>query len=458
MRFAVMMQSRCRLLRTRIDVVQPGRRFRRALSCAMIPSTLCFAIALQLPCNAPAGDWSSFRGSNGDGIALGEKPVQLWGPSQNVAWRVQLTGSGNGSPIVIGHRVLLNCAKDLGRRRTLHCYDAADGRDLWSRSVAIDVAELTHKSNPYCGTTPVSNGEVVVVWHGTAGLHCYTLEGKQVWSRDLGEIRHLWGYGTSPIIYKDRVILNSGANSTNFVMAVRVADGATIWKTEEPGGQSNETPDGVMTGSWCTPVLAHAVDQDIVVCGMPTRIVAYDPDDGQILWSCGGLTGSNGNVVYASPVIGSGIAVVMAGYKGPTVGVRLGGAGDLTETHRIWQSTTSNPQRIGSGVIVGQSIYVANADGGTIQCLDLATGQERWRARVRGGPHWASTVLAGGMLYATNQTGTTRVFRPNPNRFELVAENNLDELINATPAFSDNKVFIRTVKHLYCISERDGTR
>ncbi len=410
---------------------------------------------LLVPALAYAGDWPAFRGPRGDGVAEQTHPPLHWSPEKNVQWRVRLPGTGNGSPIVVNHHVLLTCATDLGQHRGLYCFDRTTGRLHWQQTVPLSKIELTHKDNPYCATTPASDGQVVVVWHGTAGLHCYSLEGRQLWSRAFGEVRHLWGYGNSPLIYQDRVILHCGTGAAMFVVAVRLADGAVLWRFEEPGGQSNETPDGKLTGSWATPVIAPGAGEAQILCAMPTRIVALDPDTGRLVWSCQGLGSERGNLVYASPMVGEGIAVVMAGYMGPALGVRLDGLGDVTQTHRVWQVTEPTPQRIGSGVVVHNHIYIANADGGTIQCLELHTGKQCWRQRVRGGPHWASTVYAKGLLYATNQSGITRVFRPNPQRFELVAENHLDATINATPAFADTQVFLRTDEHLYCIARTD---
>jgi outer membrane protein assembly factor BamB len=415
----------------------------------------CLLGMLLVPSPACAGDWPAFRGPRGDGIAEQVNPPRHWSPATNVRWRVALPGTGNGSPIVVHDQVLVTCATDLGQQRGLYCFDRGNGRLRWQQTVPVAKIELTHKSNPYAATTPASDGRVVVVWHGTAGLHGYSLAGKPLWSRDFGEVNHLWGYGNSPIIYQDRVILHCGTGADHFVAAVRLADGAVLWRFEEPGGQSNDTPDGKLTGSWSTPVVARVDGQAQILCGMPTRVVALDPDKGRLVWSCQGLGGQHGDLVYASPVVGAGIAVVLAGYMGPAVGVRLDGSGDVTRTHRLWHVTGPTPQRIGSGVVVDNHVYIANADGGTVQCLDLHTGRQRWRQRVSGGPHWASTVYANGLLYATNQSGITRVYRPNPERFELVAENRLEATVNATPAFADNQVFIRTEEHLYCIAEAD---
>lgn len=370
-------------------------------------------------------------------------------------WRIELPGDGNGSPIVVGGRVLVTCAHDWGRERTLHCYSRANGEELWRRTVSVEQVELTHKSNPYCGTTPASDGKVVVVWHGTGGLHCYDLDGDLLWSRSFGEIRHIWGYGTSPVIHRDRVILHSGATPNILIAAVRLGDGELLWKTEEPGGQSNETPDGDLTGSWCTPLVAAVNGKEQVICGLPTRAVALDACDGAVVWSCEGLGNERGKLVYASPLFGDGAAVFMGGYMAPTLAVRADGTGDVTATHRLWRATNPAPQRIGSGVLWNGFIYIANADGGTIECLDAQTGQQRWRERVRGGPHWASMVMANGLLFATNQSGITRTFPPSPDRFELLSENSLDETVNATPAISAGEILIRSERRLYCIGRSD---
>ena len=414
-------------------------------------SFLVFGVALVS--TVEGGDWTAFRGSRGNGTAPDATPSLHWGREENILWRVPLPGTGNGSPIVVGSRVFLAYATEQGERRTLVCFDKTTGEHRWHRTVDSNAVELTHRSNPYCGSTPAATRDVVVVWHGSSGLHCYSVDGQPQWSVDLGEIRHLWGYGTSPIIHQDRVILHSGATDDIFTAAFRLTDGAEIWRVAELGGQTNETPDGKLTGSWSTPLVASDGQRDQIVCALPTRMVSYDPADGSVLWSCQGLSGSRGHLVYASPVANEQLVVAMAGYLGPAMAVDLGSSGEVTETGRVWHVGQRNPQRIGSGVAVGDFLYIGNADGGTIECVELASGCQQWKMRVRGGPHWASTVFAGGHLYATNQSGVTRVFRPNSAHFELVAENDLGEQINATPAFAGNQIVIRTKASLYCISE-----
>ena len=292
------------------------------------------------------------------------------------------------------------------------------------------------------------------MWHSSAGLYCYDFEGKELWSRDLGVVRHIWGYGTSPILHGGKVFLNTGPGEKQFMTALDLETGTTLWSAEEPGASTGEKGSGGWIGSWSTAIVAEIDGREQVLCSHPTRVVAYDPETGDILWSCEGLANlPRGNLVYTSLMIGDGYCVAMGGYGGPSMGFKLGGSGNVTETNRLWHQTQRNPQRIGSGVILDKRLYMANAGPGTAQCIDVPTGEILWQERLDGGNHWGSTILADGRLYATNQQGTTHIFKPNPEKYEPVASNALGEATNATPAVSDGQIFIRTAKSLFCIGE-----
>lgn len=421
----------------------------------LLTATAGLWFALMSLCNGPAcaGDWPRFRGPSGNGIADETKLPDSWGPEQNVKWKVPLNGTGNGSPIVSNGRVFVTAATDRGSQRTLYCFDRRDGRELWRWTAEFEPGVKTHQANPYCGSTPAANGERVVVWHGSAGLYCYDFGGKLLWKTDPGDVEHIWGYGSSPVIYGNRVLLNFGPGEQSFLMAADLSTGRLLWKTEEPGGANTRSPR--MVGSWSTPVVAQVQGEDQILCSMPTRVVAYDPDDGTILWTCSGLSSDRGDLVYTSPLIAGDLGVAMGGYQGPAIAFQLGGTGDVTDTGRLWQLVERQPQRIGSGVVIGDYIYMANAGPAFVQCIELKTGKEMWRERVPDN-HWGSVVCADGKLYVTDQRGTTHVFRPNPERFDLIGSNSLGEPSNATPAISDGELFLRTAGHLYCIAGQTG--
>jgi outer membrane protein assembly factor BamB len=400
-------------------------------------------------------DWPAFRGPQGNGrTAESGFPIE-WSPEKNIKWRVPLPGPGNGSPIVVAGKVLVLCAEEEGRKRSTFCFDRITGKTLWKQTVDFPEIEETHRSNPHCSSTPASDGKRVFVWHRSAGMHCYDLDGNKIWSRDLGTFHHIWGEGPSPLLYGDLVIQLCGPGERTYVVALNKQTGQTVWQSaDEPGGSSGEK--GRLIGTWGTPVIVSVSGEDQILVAMHDRVVAYRPADGTELWSITGISGEKGNLLYASPVVGTDLAAVMGGFNGPAMGFKLGGSGDMTGQHRLWHlGDVTNPVRIGSGVVIDRVIYMANADSaGSIQCLDLETGAERWNARrTSDGPHWGSLVETHGILYVTGQHGITRVMKANPDEYELLAENDLGEQSNSTPALSNGEIFLRTWEALYCVSK-----
>jgi len=397
-----------------------------------------------------AGDWPAFRGPEGNGVARGDKAPLHWGPGKNVRWKVALPGPGNSSPIVSSGRIFVTCAEDEGKKRNLYCYDRRTGAKLWVRTVTFPGVEPTHKSNPYCASTPVADGSRVIVWHGSAGVFCYDFDGKELWKTDLGTKRHDWGYASSPILHRGKVILNFGPGARTFLAALDLETGNLLWKHDEPGGL--DATDQRMIGSWSTPIIATVDGRDQILCSMPSRLIACDPERGSLLWFCRGLGTEKIEMVDASPVVSGGIGVAFTGWiNGPTMGFKLGGSGDVTSTNRLWLEKQT--QRIGSGVVVDGRLYIVNAGPGTAQCIECSTGKILWTERLDGGESWGSVVLAAGRLYVTSRRGVTTVFRPAPEKLDVLAMNDLGEPSHATPAISDGQIFLRTDAHLYCIGE-----
>lgn len=399
-------------------------------------------------------DWPAFRGPHGDGTTTETGFPTEWSREKNIKWRVPLPGPDNGSPIVVDGKVILLSAADQGRERSTIAYDRQTGKELWKQTVEFPKVEETHQTNPYCPSTPASDGERVVVWHRSAGMHCYDLDGNPQWSRDLGEFHHMWGGGSSPVLYENMVVQLCGPGERTFVIALDKRTGETVWQTpDEPGGKGSG--EGRYVGTWSTPSIIQVDGADQLLVPFHSRVVSLDPRTGDELWMIDGISSDRGDLTYASAVTGEGVGVVLGGFGGPGLAFKLGGSGDMTEEHRLWHHTERNPQRIGSGVIIDGYLYTANADNpGSIQCIDVTSGEVVWNERrTPEGPHWGSIVHAGGNLYVTGQKGITRVFKPNPERYEVVAENDLEEHSNSTPAFSNGDIFLRTWEALYCIAE-----
>ncbi len=396
-----------------------------------------------------AENWPGWRGPRGDGTSAEKNLPTEWSATKNVKWKLKLPSPGNSSPVVWGDRVFLTQSIDkAGTERALLCIDRKTSKILWQKSIPFKDKEPTHATNPYCAATPVTDGERVIASHGSAGLVCYDFQGNQLWHRDLGLFIHIWGTAASPILYGDLVILNCGPGDRTSLRAFDKKTGKDAWEVPEPGGKAG-TSQADWIGSWSTPHVVKVDGKDQLLMSWPNVLKSHDPKTGDVLWSCKGLT----KLVYTSPVTDGQYAVAMSGYGGAAIGFKLGGSGDATETNRLWHHNKSNPQRIGSGVIVGEHLYMANAGANTIQCIEVKTGKDLWDKQTLGVACWGSLVLADGKLYTTDQNGDTFVLEAKP-KFELVARNKLGEHCNASPAISNGDIFIRTYQHLWCIGAK----
>jgi outer membrane protein assembly factor BamB len=392
-----------------------------------------------------AEDWPAWRGATGLGISSEpEDSVPLrWSPTENVRWKVPLPDAGNSTPIVTGDKVFITQAVRGGKERATLCLDRKDGKLLWKRAIEYADEEPTHETNPYCSASPAAAAGRVVVSHGSAGIFCYDLEGKEVWRRDVGKLHHIWGNASSPVLHGGLCFLNCGPGDRTFLLALDAATGKEAWKVDIPGGLS-EGESSTWTGSWATPILITAGGSSELIAGYPHRLLAFDPGTGKERWRSDGL----GRLVYASPVVGDEIVVALSGYGGPGMAVRTGGSGDVTASHRLWRHERA-PQRIGSGVVTGGRLYIVN-EPGVAECIDLAKGESVWRERL-GAPSWSSITLVGSRLYIPDQAGDVFVLRAAP-RFELLARSSLDERTMASIAVSNGEIFVRTYKHLWCIA------
>jgi outer membrane protein assembly factor BamB len=417
-----------------------------------------------------AANWPAWRGPLGNGVCEEKNLPTRWSATENVKWRVALPEPGNSTPIVWGDRIFLTQA--VGDRRTLMCFQRADGALLWQAGVTTTEKEPTHQANPYCSGSPVTDGERVIVSFASDGLFCYDFNGQELWKRtDLGRAIHIWGNASSPVIYGGLCFLNFGPGATSYLLAVDKKTGRTVWKKDEDTGygKAPATEAGAGTagagagnagkgagnptfiGSWTTPTIMKVEGKDQLLMSWPRRLAAYDPQTGEELWHSFGLN----PLVYTSPIGGAGIVVTMGGFGGSAFGVRAGGSGDVTSSRGLWRQPRS-PQRIGSGVVYEGHIYIHN-DPGTAMCIDLQTGDNVWQERLptKGatGQNWSSVMLSEDKCYTITQGGDCFVFKASP-KFELVSVNSLGERSNSSIVPSDGELFIRTHQALYCIGEK----
>jgi outer membrane protein assembly factor BamB len=406
-----------------------------------------------------ANNWPNWRGPDNQGFTSETDLPTKWSKKENIRWRYELPDAGNSTPVIWGNRLFLTQATDktqwppknnagpaVAESRRLLCIDRNNGKLLWEKVVTYKEPESTHGTSPFCSASPCTDGERVYVSHGSAGLFCYDFEGKELWKRDLGKLEHIWGNASSPILYHDLCILWAGPGEIQKLLAFNKKTGEPVWEHNEPGGASGAGGSKEWKGSWSTPVIAKIDDHDELILGVPEKVKGFDPKTGKELWVCNGL----GKLVYTSPLVSKeGIVVAMAGYSGPALAVKAGGKGDVTEKNRLWHHTKSNPQRIGTGVIVGEHLYILN-DTGLLQCLDVKTGESKGETKLAG--TWSNMVTNGERLYVTSKNGDTFILKADP-KLEEIARNRLEENLYSSIAVSDGELFIRTFKSLWCISK-----
>lgn len=413
-----------------------------------------------------ADNWPTWRGPTGLGVSA-EKDVPLkWDRTENVRWKVALPEAGNSTPIIWGDRVFITQASDkklwppqvsrkfpkgtspggaaIFEKRSVMCFNRADGKLLWQGDTIYKESEATHSTNPFCSASPVTDGVRVIASHGSAGLVCYDFDGKLLWKYDVGKLEHVWGNASSPILHDDLCIQWCGPGERQFLLAVNKKTGEKVWQNDAPDGHSG-LEGGTFVGSWSTPIIARVGDQDHLIFSMPGQLTGYDPKTGKVLWSSG--RGSKSGYSYSSPICTENIAII-----GGTL-VKLGGSGDITKDqlkHKV------GSMYISTAVIAGDYLYTYGGVG-TAACYEWKTGKELWKDQIKERPGgretWGSLVHAANRIYIVDQQGTTLVFAAGPT-YEHLATNKLAESTNASIAISNGDVFVRTHKHLWCIANK----
>lgn len=398
-----------------------------------------------------ADNWPAWRGPHANGVCDERNLPLTWSATHNVRWKVALPEPGNSTPIIWGNHVFLTQALDGGKRRALIAFDRRDGKKLWQGELPCPVEETTHRQNPPCSSSPVTDGETVYAYFASSGVVAYDFHSKKLWHRDLGPVLHKWGNGGSPILYQNLLILLHGPGEPTFLIALDKRTGQTVWKKEETAINSP------IFGSWSTPIVLRVGQRDELIVPLPGDRIggegefkAYDPATGKERWRCQGL----GTEIYAMPLVStaSDLIVGISGHNGPLLAVRPGGSGDVTASHRVWRQAGKNPQRVGSGILHDGRLYLADAPG-FVECLDARTGEVLWKERLEGNL-WGSMLLGDGKLYVTNLEGTTFVIAAGP-KFQVLAKNEIPEATYAAPAVSGGELFLRTYKHLYCIGRSE---
>ena len=393
-----------------------------------------------LPAPGAERQWPRWRGPGGMGLSAETDLPVRWSPTENVAWKTELPGQGNSSPVIWDERIFLTTAFDQGGRRSLLCVSRADGAILWVVDApAVPPEGRVIQKNGYASATPAVDGERVVVFFGNGGLAAFDLEGKLLWHHPLPPFDAMHGTGASPLIHGDLVILfQEQSSKPSLGIAVDKRTGERRWRIEREPALG-----------WCTPLALRIAGRDQIVHGASKMLVAYDPVTGAEIWSSRGPT----HEVIPTVIAGHGLIFCASGRSGPMLAIRPDGTGDLGAKGIAWSSPRGAPH-VPSPVLSGELLYQVN-DLGILTCFRARTGEVLFQKRL-GGTFSASPVAAGGNVYFTSEDGDTTVVRAGPD-LEVVSVNSLGETTLASAAVLGGQIFIRTAKRLWAIGARAGT-
>lgn len=406
----------------------------------VLPSWAAALPAIFILAAAAAGgesNWPRWRGPQQDGHTAEQLPVK-WSAA-DIAWSVPLPGIGQSSPIIWGERIFLTLALDQGKERIVFCVDRKSGRILWQQSAWKGTPEPVHNMNGWASASCATDGEVVVAFFGRGGIHAYSVEGKHLWSRDLGKFEGPWGTAACPILIGDMVVQNCDADTDAAIMALDKRTGKEIWRTKRPNYRG-----------WSTPVVIDIGKRREIVLNGDQGVHAYDPAAGRELWFCKGFNGRGEPTVTPA----GDLLCVVNGKAGDFYAVRPGGDGDVTSTHMAWHTPRQGGRDTPSPIVVGEFIIVCDM-GGIATCYDAGDGHVYWKQRLTGKLS-GSPIAAGGLAYFVNEEGKTLVVKPGPT-LQVVAENELspgkDEIFRASPTPCDGQLFLRSTTVLYCIGK-----
>ncbi len=441
-----------------------------------ITAITALALLAAGPALSAQQNWPAFRGKNAAGVADGTPTAVKWNApaGENVAWKTPVPGVAVSSPIVWGDRVFVSTAvssdpsqgirtgqygdvepvNDSSKHTwRLVSLDKKTGRVIWDK-VAHEGMPKTkrHPKSSQASATPVTDGRVVVVSFGSEGLYAYDFDGKPLWTKDLGVLNsgwffdpdYEWGVGSSPIIYKNMVIVQCDIQRGSFLAAFDTTTGKEVWRT-----QREEIP------SWSTPTIFESNGKAELVTQATTFTRGYDPMTGKELWKYSG----NSEIAIPTPIVGPGFVLITNGYRGvqPIVAVKPGATGDITlktgetKSDFIPWSTNRGGPYIPTPVIYGDQLYVLLGNG-VLTAYKVATGERIYQERLggTGGSFSASPVAADGKIYLSSEDGDVFVVKAGPT-YELLSKNAIGEVLMATPAISDGLIIFRGLKNVYAI-------
>ncbi len=459
-----------------------------ALACLLALST---SAAPRGSASGQTANWPQWRGPGGTGISPEKNFPLVWSATENVKWRASIPGRGHSSPIVWGDKVFLTTSiegpvvpgagavihyrgteeyvhpdsvgADRSHTHQVLCLDRVTGKILWNRTAYQGIVyDNRHRNNSYASGTPVTDGRWIYAFFEAEGLYCYDFDGKLIWQASLGKIaKGGMGYGVSPVLYGDLIILqvdqeglgltrmpraaDAQENPTQYgensaIVALDKATGKEVWRTPRNNRRS-----------WATPILIKTPERMELVASGAETVVSYDPASGRELWRGPGVVSHP----IPSPVTGHGMVYLSAGSSRKlALAVRLGGSGELAEPPFVAWKYDRGTAYVTSPILHGDYLYLVS-DAGIVTCLEAVSGAVKYQERVPVPASFRSSPVAfDDKILLSSEDGDTFVIKAGPSH-EIIGTNSVGEPIWASLALSQGQIFIRGEKSLFCIGKQE---
>lgn len=429
-------------------------------------------------------NWPHWRGPLLTGEAPNADPPVEWSEDKNIKWKVDLPGEGTATPIIWGDRLFILTAVDTGKRAEtpaaenasaapqeeepaggrrrgggrfsspgpqnifqfiVLCFDRNTGEEMW-RKVAVEEAphEGHHATGSNAAPSPMTDGESLFASFGSRGIFCYSLDGELKWKQDLGDMRisNRFGEGSSPYVYKDSLLVNWDHEGDSFLYRLDKKTGDVIWKVERDEGTT-----------WSSPIVAEWEGKSQVIVNGTKRTRSYDFEKGELIWAHGGQTSN----AIPTPIVDDGIVFATSGFRGAALkAIPLDAKGDITGTDQVKWAYDQDTPYVPSPLLYDDRLYFLKTNSAILTIVDSKTGEavvSASRLPDLGGTVYASPAGAGGKVYIVNREGSTLVME-HGDSINKIALNQLNDTIDASPAFVGNYLYLRGRDSLYCIEKK----
>lgn len=417
----------------------------------------------------PENNWPQWRGPDANGVAPSGNPPVTWSEQENIKWKSEIPGKGHATPIIWGDRIILLAAvptekkvepeepadqgeenqwmsptsTDYIHRFAVICVNRQDGSIAWQTSVREELPyNAIHQFGSWASNSPVTDGEHIFAYFGSYGLYSLDMNGNIIWDRDLGRLEKVmnFGEGSSPVLYKDKLIIVRDHQGPSSIYVLDKRTGETIWESERDE-----------ISAWATPLVYEFEEHVQILTSATNRIRSYDLETGEIIWECSGMTRN----VIPTPVFHDGIVYLASGFRGSALfAIDLSKAtGDITDSDAILWKYDQNTPYTPSIIVNDGRIYFLKLNNGYLTCLDAADGREIYANQPLEGIKniFTSPVAVDDRLYIAGMEGNTCVVKQGDS-FKVLAENQLDDNFIASPVVIGNELFLRGYKYLYCLA------